>query len=183
MTLVENLYYASVTISDIHFKVVSSGKGIRQIYLNQREKEFNHSSFTRLHPDDPYMFNVFRQLKEYFSLDRKEFTVPLDVQGTDFQLSVWDEVIKIPYGETVSYKHLADRINNPGSVRAVGRANGANPVPVIIPCHRVIGMNGSLTGYSGGLGLKERLLEMEGCISLELFSILHENHIEIIQDY
>jgi methylated-DNA-[protein]-cysteine S-methyltransferase len=179
----ENLFYASATITDIHFKVVSSSNGIRRIILNHREQEYNHPEITRLHPEDPYMFGVFQQISEYLNLDRKTFTIPLDIHGTDFQLKVWDEVKKIPYGKTISYKTLARRIMNPGSVRAVGGANASNPVPVIIPCHRVIGNKGTLTGYSGGLEVKERLLELEGGISLELFNILRVNHIELIEDY
>ncbi len=182
MNPVENLYYASARISDIHFKVFSSGKGIRRIYLNNKEQEYKTANLTRLHPDDPYMYGVFRQLHEYLNLERKVFEIPLDIIGTDFQMQVWNEVKKIRYGETISYKTLATRIMNPGSVRAVGGANSLNPVPIVIPCHRVIGINGSLTGYSGGLEIKEHLLQLEGTISLELFSILRANHI-IIEDY
>lgn len=182
MIQIENLYYASAKISDIHFKIFSSGSGIRKIYLNQKEQEYKPANLTRLHPDDPYMYGVFRQLHEYFNLERKEFTIPLDILGTDFQMQVWNEVKKIRYGETITYKELANRIKNPGSVRAVGGANSLNPVPIIIPCHRVIGIKGSLTGYSGGLEIKEHLLQLEGTISLELFSILRANHI-IIEDY
>lgn len=182
MNPVENLYYASARISDIHFKVFSSGKGIRRIYLNNKEQEYKPANLTRLHPDDPYMYGVFRQLHEYLNLERKIFDIPLDIIGTDFQMQVWNEVKQIRYGETISYKALAGRIKNPGSVRAVGGANSLNPVPIIIPCHRVVGINGSLTGYSGGLEIKEHLLQLEGTISLELFSILRANHI-IIEDY
>jgi O-6-methylguanine DNA methyltransferase len=173
MTQVENLYYASARISDIHFK----------IYLTQKDREYKPANLTRLHPDDPYMFGVFRQLNEYFNLERKNFDVPLDIFGTQFQIQVWNEVKKIPYGETITYKALANRINNPGSVRAVGGANSMNPVPIIIPCHRVVGIKGSLVGYAGGLELKEHLLELEGIVSLELFRILRANNIDIVEDY
>lgn len=183
MSLSGNLYYASARISDIHFKVFTSSRGVRRIYLNQKEKDYTSDNLTRLHPDDPYMFGIFRELHEYFNLERKTFTVPVDVYGTDFQMNVWNEVRKIPYGSTLSYKALAERIKNPGSIRAVGRANALNPVPIIIPCHRVIGADGTLTGYSGGLEIKEHLLELEGTISMELFSILRDNHIYIIEDY
>lgn len=182
MNQVENLYYASARISDIHFKIFSSRQGIRRIYLNNRGQDLKPANLTRLHPDDPYMFGVFRQLHQYLNLERKVFDIPLDITGTDFQMQVWDEVKKIRYGETVTYKTLAERIKNPGSVRAVGGANSLNPVPIIIPCHRVVGANGALTGYSGGIEIKEHLLQLEGTISLELFSILRANHI-IIEDY
>jgi len=181
--MVENLYYASARISDIHFKIFSSSKGIRKIFLNQKDSDYPSANITKLHPDDPYMYGVFRQLHEYFNLNRKVFTVPVDIYGTDFQMKVLDEVKKIPYGKTISYKALAEKLNNPGSVRAVGGANATNPVPIIIPCHRVIGNDGSLTGYAGGLEIKEHLLELEGTISLELFSILRANRIDIIEDY
>jgi methylated-DNA-[protein]-cysteine S-methyltransferase len=109
--------------------------------------------------------NIFaeaiRQLTEYFAGERKTFRLELDPSGTEFQRSVWRELREIPYGETISYKQLAERISKPKAVRAVGAANGANPIPIIIPCHRVIGHDGSLTGFGGGLPLKKRLLELE----------------------
>jgi methylated-DNA-[protein]-cysteine S-methyltransferase len=104
---------------------------------------------------------VIRQLLEYFSGERKEFDLPLAPEGTDFQLEVWRSLRTIPYGETISYAQLAQRISNPKAVRAVGLANGCNPIPIIIPCHRVIGSNGSLTGFGGGLSTKRKLLDLE----------------------
>jgi methylated-DNA-[protein]-cysteine S-methyltransferase len=104
---------------------------------------------------------VIQQLREYFAGERKTFLLTLRPEGTDFQRAVWLELQKIPYGETISYKELAERIGKPKAVRAVGAANGANPIPIIIPCHRVIGNDGSLTGFGGGLQLKKRLLELE----------------------
>jgi methylated-DNA-[protein]-cysteine S-methyltransferase len=103
-----------------------------------------------------------RELREYFAGKRKEFTIELAPKGTPFQLAVWNELLKIPYGRTISYSELAARIGRPAAVRAVGAANGANPIPVIIPCHRVIGANGTLTGYGGGLERKQWLLALEG---------------------
>jgi methylated-DNA-[protein]-cysteine S-methyltransferase len=104
---------------------------------------------------------VIEQLRQYFAGERKTFSLTLIPEGTEFQRAVWSELRKIPYGETISYKELADRIGKPKAVRAVGAANGANPIPIIIPCHRVIGNDGSLTGFGGGLPLKKRLLELE----------------------
>ena len=101
------------------------------------------------------------QLQEYFDGKRTEFQLPLDVQGTPFQMAVWDELRKIPYGETCSYGDIARSIGKPGAARAVGMANHENPVAIVIPCHRVVGSDGSLTGYAGGLPLKKQLLEME----------------------
>ena len=102
-----------------------------------------------------------KQLTEYFSGKRKVFGIKVNPAGTPFQKSVWNELLKIPYGETVSYGEIAERIGNPKSVRAVGLANGSNPISIIIPCHRVIGKNGSLVGYGGGLQNKRFLLELE----------------------
>jgi methylated-DNA-[protein]-cysteine S-methyltransferase len=102
-----------------------------------------------------------RQLRAYFAGQLEHFDLPLAPRGTDFQRRVWNELCKIPYGETVSYGELARRIGNPNASRAVGLANGSNPIPIIIPCHRVIGSNGALTGYGGGLPVKEKLLSLE----------------------
>ena len=104
---------------------------------------------------------VRRELDEYFAGRLKRFTVDVTFNGTAFQNSVWSELRRIPYGETISYLDLANRIGNPKAVRAVGLANGANPIAIVVPCHRVIGSNGSLTGFGGGLPTKRALLELE----------------------
>ncbi len=104
---------------------------------------------------------VVRQLQAYFRGELREFDVPLALEGTEFQLRVWNALRGIPYGETISYLQLAERIGNPKAVRAVGLANGSNPIPIIVPCHRVIGSDGSLTGFGGGLSTKKKLLELE----------------------
>jgi methylated-DNA-[protein]-cysteine S-methyltransferase len=105
---------------------------------------------------------VVRQLKEYFAGTRRKFDLPLRMEGTTFQRRVWRELTDIPYGETWSYGQLAKRIDNPNASRAVGLANGRNPIAIIVPCHRVIGADGSLTGFGGGLPRKQWLLEHEG---------------------
>ena len=102
-----------------------------------------------------------RQLDEYFARKRKDFDLPLEPEGTEFQRSVWDELLAIPYGVTRSYGEQAARIGNPNAQRAVGAANGKNPIAIIIPCHRVIGTNGRLTGFGGGLSNKQTLLDFE----------------------
>ena len=102
------------------------------------------------------------QLSEYFSGKRQTFDIPLNLKGTEFQLAVWNELLRIPYGDTITYAELARRIGRPSAIRAVGAANGANPIPVIVPCHRVIGSNGTLTGYGGGIERKQWLLALEG---------------------
>ncbi len=110
----------------------------------------------------PIFQSVKEQLERYFAGDAVQFDVPIAAKGTPFQQSVWHALTTIPYGETWSYAQLADAIGNPKAVRAVGLANGKNPVSVIVPCHRVIGKNGKLTGYAGGIERKQRLLAIEG---------------------
>ncbi len=105
--------------------------------------------------------DVIQQLKEYFMGKRKEFTIPLNPTGTSFQMRVWSELQKIPFGTTSSYLDIAKRIHNPKACRAVGGANNKNPISIIIPCHRIIGKDGSLTGFGGGLEVKEFLLNHE----------------------
>lgn len=105
-----------------------------------------------------------RQFALYFEGRLKQFTVPLDLRGTPFQIEYWTELQHVPYGETRTYAEMAQRVGRPAAVRAVGAANGANPIAIIVPCHRIIGSNGHLTGYAGGLPMKRRLLELEGAI-------------------
>jgi methylated-DNA-[protein]-cysteine S-methyltransferase len=108
----------------------------------------------------PFDF-VIQQFEEYFSGERREFDLSLRLDGTPFQVSVWNELRKIPLGTTTTYGEIARRIGNPKAVRAVGLANGRNPIPIIVPCHRVIGSNGTLTGFGGGLENKSWLLDLE----------------------
>jgi methylated-DNA-[protein]-cysteine S-methyltransferase len=131
-----------------------------------RRIEFMASN--RAHRPDPEwredgraLKEVVRQLRAYFGGKLEAFDLPLAPEGTDFQQKVWHRLCDIPYGETISYGQLAQRIGNPNASRAVGLANGSNPIPIIIPCHRVIGSNGKLTGYGGGLPIKEKLLALE----------------------
>ncbi len=119
-----------------------------------------HALVEDLTPLAPYI----AELDEYFAGVRRIFTCPLDLRGTVFQVAVWHALLRIPYGETRSYQDIAVEVGRPQAVRAVGGANGANPVPIIVPCHRVIGKNGTLTGYSGGLDVKTALLQVEGAL-------------------
>lgn len=113
--------------------------------------------------------NTILQLNEYFAGERKEFSIPILLTGTEFQCRVWTELMKIPYGTTISYGELARMLGNPKGVRAVALANGANPISIIVPCHRVIGSDKSLTGYAGGLEVKKGLISLEAGVT-EIFS-------------
>ncbi len=110
----------------------------------------------------PLLSQTLEQLRRYFQGDRRRFRLRLDLRGTPFQLRVWEQLLKIPYGCTVSYGEIARRIDQPRASQAVGAAVGSNPVPVVVPCHRVVGHDGSLVGFGGGLPAKEQLLELEG---------------------
>jgi methylated-DNA-[protein]-cysteine S-methyltransferase len=111
--------------------------------------------------DDEHLADARRQLTEYFAGERTTFDLPLRPHGAPFQVRVWDALQRIPYGETASYGEIAREIGHPGSARAVGAANGRNPIAIVVPCHRVIGADGSLTGYGGGLECKRALLDLE----------------------
>ena len=122
---------------------------------------------TRVEPKKDWVYSTEKfistlsQLEAYFKGELTGFDLELNVQGTEFQKTVWQELVRIPYGETISYGELAKRIKNPKASRAVGMANGKNPIAIIIPCHRVIGKDGSLTGFGGGLEVKKKLLDLE----------------------
>ncbi|WP_329125231.1 methylated-DNA--[protein]-cysteine S-methyltransferase [Streptomyces sp. NBC_01465] len=118
-------------------------------------------------PDAEPFGETVRQLEAYFGGELKEFDLELRLEGTEFQRSVWGELVRIPYGETRTYGELAEALGKPGASRAVGLANGKNPIGIIVPCHRVIGSTGSLTGYGGGLDRKQRLLAFEGGVEDE----------------
>ncbi len=167
--MTETYFYSEESISGIKIAVLASSKGIKKIFLNPTKETTELTSATKLRSDDPYLFGIFSQLEEYFAGTRKIFDVLLDADGTDFQKKVWEELKKIPYGKTISYKSLAEKLGDVKSIRAVGKANAQNPIAIIIPCHRVIGSDGSLTGYAGGLDIKEKLLHLEGALNPELF--------------
>jgi methylated-DNA-[protein]-cysteine S-methyltransferase len=114
--------------------------------------------------NDPRLRKCISQLREYFAGTRREFDLPLSPHGTPFQERVWQEIARVPYGKTISYGELARRAGAPGQARAAGAATGRNPVGVVVPCHRIVGADGSLTGYAGGLSRKQRLLELEGAL-------------------
>src|SRR5690242_2606888 len=124
--------------------------------------EFGKRKHAEAADDDKRFAACRKELDEYFAGKRQEFTVPLDIRGTNFQKRCWHELLKIPYGQTRSYRQIAEAVGNRNAVRAVGLANGQNPIAIIVPCHRVIASDGTLCGYGGGLELKEELLRLEG---------------------
>jgi methylated-DNA-[protein]-cysteine S-methyltransferase len=139
-------------------------KGLRALqFVSGRRRAEPGAEWIRADTD---FADVIDQLREYFEGARRTFDIALAPQGTEFQRGVWAELCRIPYGETISYAALAHRIGNPRAVRAVGLANGANPIAIVVPCHRVIGTNGTLTGYGGGLGTKRHLLDLEQAATL-----------------
>ena len=150
-------------LDDVELRLVASASGIRTI-------EFDSRAVSEWQRNDrnPLLLEAARQLRAYFAGRLRDFCLPLDIEGTDFQKRVWRQVAAIPYGETRSYLQISTALGSPGAVRAVGAANGANPVPIVVPCHRVIGAKGKLVGYGGGLAMKRRLLELEGAIAMPL---------------
>lgn len=153
------MYYTRIESPVGPLLLVADEGGLRQIlFENGRDRAKPEASWVE---NAARFKKVISQLKSYFAGDLEDFDLPLAPEGTPFQLKVWKDLCDIPYGETISYGELARRIGNPSASRAVGLANGANPIPIVIPCHRVIGSNGKLTGYGGGLPIKEKLLALE----------------------
>ena len=150
--------------------IAATGAGICTVGLGPAQPDgffrwLSRHAGPELPREDPRaLTRALTQLREYFSRIRREFDLPLDVRGTPFQKTVWAQVANIPYGTTTTYGEIARRIGRPGAARAVGAANGANPLPILIPCHRVIGARNSLTGYGGGLEAKAALLQLEGIL-------------------
>jgi O-6-methylguanine DNA methyltransferase len=145
--------------------LVASHRGLTSIDFDYEKKKLVAA---RLNPElaesDAALAETQRQLEDYFAGRLREFTVLLDLQGTDFQLRCWNALLKIPYGETRSYAYQAQAVGSPRGFRAVGTANHYNPIPIIVPCHRVITSGHKLGGYGGGLDLKEKLLSLEGAV-------------------
>ena len=153
----------ATVVDGLDVRLVTSDCGLRAIDFDlSRPVEGSQ------HGIDPIATEAVRQLRAYFAGQLRRFDLPLDLRGTDFQLRVWRELERIPYGETRSYLEIAEAMGAPRAVRAVGAANGANPIPIVVPCHRVIGASGKLVGYGGGLPLKKRLLQLEGAVALPL---------------
>lgn len=140
-----------------YLRLEADHDGLQSLLLNSPPAD----ELAVLVPSHPVLILAHQQLQEYFSGSRRDFTVPLAMTGTEFQLAAWHALQTIPYGKTVSYKAIAEQIGRPKAMRAVGMANNRNPIAIIVPCHRVIGANGQLVGYGGGLDMKQWLLEHE----------------------
>ncbi|MDI9882944.1 methylated-DNA--[protein]-cysteine S-methyltransferase [Streptomyces sp. HNM0645] len=139
--------------------LVATDSVLSGLYMTEQRHRPGEEAFGE--PDPRPFREVVRQLDAYFAGELKDFDLPLHLAGTPFQRTVWEQLLLIPYGETRTYGELAGALGNPGASRAVGLANGKNPIGIIVPCHRVIGASGSLTGYGGGLDRKQRLLAFE----------------------
>ncbi len=142
--------------------VVASHRGVRYITFAEDAHPKSYVGMD-VHDDSehPVVASALMQLREYFAGDRTSFDLPLDLQGTEFQVDAWNALAKIPFGSTVSYAQQAASIGRPKATRAIGSANGRNPVVIVLPCHRVVGADGSLTGFGGGLHVKSWLLDLE----------------------
>ncbi len=158
----KSVYFYKTRIGKI--MIAEEGEGICEVGLLPSEEDQNDSEYNQSEADvkeTKMIAETARQLEEFLNGTRKEFDVKLNPRGTDFQHKVWNALRDIPYGETRSYKQIAKAIGNEKASRAVGMANHNNPIMIIVPCHRVIGANGKLVGYAGGLNIKEQLLNIE----------------------
>lgn len=166
MGATNKIYYTYVNSGLCSLYLASSEKGICRIDFEDSKQKFfdwiklNFKDHLLIYDDS--RFNCTKmELEQYFNNKRRNFTIKVDMKGTPFQRKVWDCLMQIPYGKTVSYKQVAGQVGGAGYSRAVGNAANKNPIPIIIPCHRVIGADGNLTGFAGGLNIKEKLLELE----------------------
>ncbi len=156
-----SLFYKTMPSPVGKLKLIASDKGLVAIlWENDPARRVRLGELTE-NPQHPVLVQTERELSEYLSGRRKQFTIPLDMRGTRFQNDVWSALLAIPFGETRTYGELATQLGNPRATRAVGAANGRNPISIVVPCHRVIGSSGKLTGFAGGLETKARLLDLE----------------------
>jgi methylated-DNA-[protein]-cysteine S-methyltransferase len=162
------IYFSTMESPIDELLFLSEGEALSCLHMIEGKQKMEIDSAWKRDDKLPIFKAVREQLESYFAGELKDFDVPMQMHGTEFQLKVWNELCNIPYGTTINYGQLAHRIGNPNAQRAVGLANGRNPIAVIVPCHRVIGANGTLTGYGGGLSRKEILLKLEGRASLKV---------------
>ncbi|SHM79874.1 methylated-DNA-[protein]-cysteine S-methyltransferase [Chitinophaga jiangningensis] len=158
-------YHRKINTPVGELQLIATDKGLRAILWEDEDGSRVKLPVNGAQSAHPVLDETTRQLEEYFAGRRRVFDLPLHFEGTTFQRQVWEALLRIPYGQTVSYAQLANLLGNPKAVRAVGAANGKNPISIVAPCHRVIGSSGSLTGFAGGIAVKERLLKMEGAIT------------------
>jgi len=155
-------YYYSVMKSPVgDITLIADDENLCSIYWPNQEPDKKKFSDLERKDNSKVLRTAVKQLNQYFKGNRSVFDLPIQMDGTDFQRNVWHALSSIKFGETVSYRDIANKVGNPKAVRAVGAAIGKNPISIIIPCHRVIGTNGKLTGFAGGLGTKEFLLDLE----------------------
>ncbi|MPZ78711.1 MAG: methylated-DNA--[protein]-cysteine S-methyltransferase [Deltaproteobacteria bacterium] len=156
-------------------KLVASANALLAVLWEQERPNRVKLATLKLDPQQPILIETERQLREYFAGTRNEFDLPLEPAGSEFQKKVWRALREIPFGQTRSYLDLAKSVGSAKAVRAVGAANGKNPLSIVVPCHRVVGANGALTGFAGGLEVKAKLLALEACHSF-FREPLGENH-------
>lgn len=150
--------------------LAATNDGLAGVYFDRQKHHPAKGRDWERSPANPHLKRAKAQLAEYFAGKRKKFVLALDPAGTDFQKAVWQAISGVQFGETITYGELARRAGVPGSARAAGAATGRNPIGIIVPCHRIMGANGSLTGYAGGLAKKRALLALEGVLSGELLA-------------
>jgi O-6-methylguanine DNA methyltransferase len=156
----ETLFYLRTSSPVGPLFLAASPKGLVRLEFETRVQNLN-PKIIQLQESRKVLAPYLDQLDEYFAGQRREFSIPLDLRGTDFQLQCWRALLDIPYGETRSYRDLAQAIGHPNAFRAVGMSNNRNPIAIVVPCHRVIAADGSLCGYGGGLDIKRKLLDLE----------------------
>jgi O-6-methylguanine DNA methyltransferase len=160
----ETLYTAQLDSPIGQLTVIASDRGLVAIEWGSGGPLKKSKKAVHFESSPEKCARYVQQINEYFAGERKEFTFPLDLRGTDFQKRCWQALLEIPYGKTVSYADIASAVGSPKAFRAVGMANHHNPIPIVVPCHRVIASSGGLCGYGGGLDIKEHLLRLEGAL-------------------
>lgn len=157
----QNIFYSYIDSPIGRLRIEENGEAVTALYLYTDEAKCKAENTRGIYKETTLLYNAKEQLAEYFDGKRRKFDLPISLYGTDFQKKVWNVLCTIPYGETLSYGEVAARIGNPKASRAVGGANNKNPIMIIVPCHRVIGADGSLVGFGCGLPAKEYLLDLE----------------------
>ncbi len=165
----KSLLYTEIETPIGPLLILGDGEGLRAVYMRDQKYRPPAGSDWQRADDREYFRAAREQLRAYFGRELREFDLPLLMEGTGFQIRVWRALQEIPYGATESYGRLAARLGSPGASRAVGLANGHNPFAIVVPCHRVVGADGSLTGYGGGLARKRWLLDHEAGVGTTLF--------------